>query len=96
MKATNSEISISSVIPFREFVFFDKPSIEIKSDYDFTNNFSQSYGVEDEKTRIHTSKTVSSINTLLAHQAEIAKLEHEIKKLQYEKSVLVKWIYFLY
>jgi hypothetical protein len=39
---------------------------------------------------------MSTINTLAAHQAEIEKLQKKVKQLQNEKSVLVKWIDFLY
>ncbi len=42
------------------------------------------------------SKVVSSINTLLSYQLENKKLLTKIKKLQDEKSVLIKWIRFLY
>ncbi|MDX2367750.1 MAG: hypothetical protein QNK36_05020 [Colwellia sp.] len=96
MKATNSKIQISSVIPFRELMSFDEPNIDIKSDYDFTKNWSQYHSVEDKKTRGHTANVVTSIHILLAQQLEIKKLQSQINKLQDEKSVLVKWIDFLY
>jgi hypothetical protein len=96
MKATNSKIQISSVIPFRELMSFDEPNVDIKSDYDFTKNWSQNHYLEDNKTRGHTVKMVSSIPTVLAQQIEIKKLQCKINKLQDEKSVLVKWIHFLY
>ncbi|PHR84647.1 MAG: hypothetical protein COA59_04570 [Colwellia sp.] len=96
MKVTNSKIQISSVIPFRELMSFDKPNVDIKSDYDFTNNWSLNHCLEDKKTRGHTAKTVSSIHAFLAQQIEIKKLQSKIKKLQDEKSILVKWIHFLY
>lgn len=96
MKATNNERQISSVFPFRELVSFDEPSIDIKSDYDFTKNLSQRHSIEDKKTRGHTAKAVSPFNTLLAHQIEIKKLQKKIKKLQHEKSTLIKWIRYLF
>lgn len=96
MKATNSKKQISSVIPFRQLVSVDEPNVDIKSDYDFTKNYSQSHCVVDNKSRGHTSKAVSSIHTLLSYQIENKKLLNQIKKLQDEKSVLIKWIHFLY
>jgi len=96
MKATNSKIDVSSVIPFRELMSFDEPNVDIKSDYDFTKNWSQNHCVEERKTRGHTTKKVSSIHTVLAQQIEIKKLQSKINKLQDEKSTLVKWIHFLY
>lgn len=96
MKVTVDKIQISPITPFNELVSFDKPSVDIKSDYDFTNNYSQSYCIEDNKTGNHTPKVVSSIHTLLSYQVENKKLLNKIKKLQYEKSVLIKWIRFLY
>lgn len=96
MKATNSKIQISSVIPFRELMSFDEPNVDIKSDYDFTKNWSQSHSIDNKKTRGHTAKTVSSIHTVLAQQIEIKKLQKKIVALQHEKSILVKWIQFLF
>lgn len=94
MKAINSKIS--SMTHFRGFMSFDEPSIEIKSDHDFTKNWSQYYRIENKKTQDHTFKAVSSINTLSAHKAEIEKLQKKVKQLQDEKSTLVKWLHFLY
>lgn len=96
MKATNSKIQISSVIPFRELMSFDEPNVDIKSDYDFTKNWNKNHSVEDQKTRGDAPKIVSSISTLLAQQVEIKKLQNTISKLQDEKSTLVKWIHYLY
>jgi len=96
MKATNSKTQVSSVIPFGELVSFDEPSIDIKSDYDFTKAYSQSHCVVDNKTGGQTSKVVSSIHTLLSYQLENKKLLDKINRLQDEKSVLIKWIRFLY
>ncbi len=96
MKATNNERQISSVLPFRDLVSFDEPRVDIKSDYDFTKNLSQRFSVEDKKTRGKTLKTVSSIHTVLAQQIEIKKLQTKIVALQHEKSILVKWIQFLF
>ncbi len=96
MKATNNERQISSVLPFRELVSFEEPNVDIKSDYDFTKNLSQLHCADEKKSRGHTAKAVSSIHTILAHQNEIKKLQSKIKKLESEKSLLVKWIHFLY
>lgn len=96
MKATNNERQISSVLPFRELVSFDEPNVDIKSDYDLTQNLSQRNSVEGKKTRVHTVKTVPSMNTKLAYQTEIKKLQSKVKRLESEKSVLVKWVNFLY
>jgi hypothetical protein len=49
-------------------VSFDEPSIDIKSDYDFTKNLSQRHSIEDKKTRGHTAKAVSPFNTLFANK----------------------------
>jgi tmRNA-binding protein len=96
MKATNNRIQISSVTPFRELMSFDESNADIKSDYDFTKNWSKNHYIEDKKTRGQTTKTVLSSHTLLAHQIEIKKLQNKVEKLQYEKLTLVKWINFLY
>lgn len=96
MNATSSKKQISSVTPFRELVSFDELNVDIKSDYDFTKNYSQSDCIEDNNTRGHSSKVVSSIHILLSYQVENKKLLNKIKKLQDEKSVLIKWIHFLY
>lgn len=96
MKATNSRIKISSVTPFRPLMSFDESNAEIKSDYDFTKNWSENRYVEDKKNRGQTTKTVSLIHTLQAQQMEIKKLRKQVEKFQYENSILVKWINFLY
>jgi len=96
MKATNNEKQMISVLPFRELVSFDEPNVDIKSDYDFTKSLSQRHRIEDNKTRGHTAKAVSPFNSLLSHQIEIKKLKNKIKKLQDEKSTLIKWIQFLF
>ena len=96
MKANNNERQISSVLPFRELVSFDDSSIDRKPNYDFTKNLSQPHRVENKKTQGYMVKAVSSLNIQLAHQIEIKKLQNKIKKLQYEKSTLVKWIQFLF
>jgi len=96
MKATNSKKQISSVIPFGELASFDESAIAIKSDYDFTQSYSQSHCAVDNKTGAQTFKVVSSIHTLLSYQLENKKLLNKIKMLQDEKSVLIKWIRFLY
>jgi hypothetical protein len=96
MKATNSKIQMNSVAPFRELVSFDESDVDIKSTPDFGENWSQKHSIEDKKTRSNTSKKASSIHTLRAHQAEIKKLKNTIKQLQHEKSILVKWLHFLF
>jgi len=96
MKATNTKTQVSSVTPFGELVSFDEPTADIKSDYDFTKAYSQSHCIVDNKAGGQTSKVVSSIHTLLSYQVENKKLLKKIKKLQDEKSVLIKWIRFLY
>jgi len=96
MNATSSKKQISSVTPFRELVSFDELNVEIKSDYDFTKNYSLSDCIGDNNTRGHSSKVVSYIQTLLSYQVENKKLLNKIKKLQDEKSVLIKWIHFLF
>lgn len=96
MKVTDSKIQSSSVTPFGELVFFDEFSVDIKSDYNFTKAYSQSNCVVDNKAVRKTSKVASSIHTLLSYQLENKKLLNKIKKLQDEKSVLIKWIHFLY
>ncbi|MBL4900961.1 MAG: hypothetical protein JKX76_15240 [Colwellia sp.] len=96
MKATISKRQISPMTLFRELVSFDEPNIDIKSDYDLTKNLTKYHCVGDKKTRGHSTKAVSSIHTLLAHQTEIKKLQSKIKRLESEKSVLVKWIYYLF
>lgn len=96
MKATNNERQKNSVIPFRELMSFDEPNVEIKSDYDLTENWSPIHSIENKKTRGKTLKTVSSIHTVLAQQIEIKKLQTKIVALQHEKSILVKWVQFLF
>ncbi|MBL4764442.1 MAG: hypothetical protein JKX67_04055 [Colwellia sp.] len=96
MTATKSKRQISSVTSFRELMYFDEPNADIKSDYGFTKNLSQHHCNEAKKARSHSTKTVSSIHTLLAHQIEIKKLQRKVKQLESEKFILVKWINFLY
>jgi hypothetical protein len=96
MKAINSKRQIRSMTPFRELMSFGTPSVDIKSDYDFTKNWSKYHSLEGKKERDHTSKALSSIELLKAQQDEITKLQNKVKKLQYEKLVLVKWLHFLY
>jgi hypothetical protein len=94
MKAIDHKIS--SVTHCRKFMPFDEPSIEIKSDYDFTKNWSQYYRIDNKKIKERPVQVMSSINTLSAYQVEIEKLKNKVTQLQYEKSILVKWINFLY
>jgi hypothetical protein len=96
MKAINSKTQINSMTPFGQLISFDKPSVDIKSDYDFTKNYSQYYRVEDKKARGRTANGLSQFNILLAHQREIIDLQNKIKILQHENSTLVKWIKFLF
>lgn len=96
MKATNSKLQINSVVPFRDLVSFDESNVDITSKSDLNKNWSQKHSVEDKTIRGHTSKAVSSIHTLRAHQAEIKKLQNKIKQLQHDKSILIKWLHFLY
>lgn len=53
-------------------------------------------GIEDNKNRGQNSKVTSPINTFIGQQNEIKQLQREIKKLENEKLLLVKWIHFLY
>ena len=82
--------------PFRELMSFDEPNVDIKSDYDFTKNRSQYYSVEDIKIIGLSAKTVTSIQSFKSLQVEIKRLQNKVNVLQDEKSVLVKWINFLY
>lgn len=96
MKVINSKRQESSMTNFGELISFDKPNVEIKSDHDFTKNLSQRNNVEDKSIRNRTTNLVSPFNTLLVQQREIKTLQNKIKKLQYEKSILVKWVQFLF
>lgn len=96
MKASNDKHLRNSVIPFRDLESFDEHDVDIKSDYDFTKNMSQHHDIKERKTRGSISKAVSSVQTLLAHQHEIKKLQSQIIKLENEKLTLLKWVEFLY
>ena len=94
MKAIDSKIS--SMVHCGEFMPFDEPNVEIKSDHDFTKNWSQYYRIENKKIQEQPVQVMSLTNTLSAYQAEIEKLQKQVTQLQNEKSILVKWIHFLY
>ncbi|MFT5706948.1 MAG: hypothetical protein ACI9ES_001237 [Oceanospirillaceae bacterium] len=49
-----------------------------------------------ETQRRHIYEVKHTSNTTLAHHAEIEKLNNKITRLQDEKSVLVKWVEFLF
>lgn len=95
MKVTISKRQISPMRPFSELVSFDGHNADIKSDSELTQNLSQ-HSVNGKKVRTYSVKTVPSFSTLLAHQNEIKKLQGKIKQLESEKSILVKWIHFLF
>jgi hypothetical protein len=49
-----------------------------------------------ETERHHVYKVKPTSDTTLAHHAEIERLNNTIMRLQHEKSVLVKWVAFLF
>jgi hypothetical protein len=104
VKAIIDARKICSVTHLRKLKPFSEPSVSFKLESDLTKNLTLCHNnlchnIEHKKTSHHSS-TVSTvvlpIHTLLSHQIENIKLLDTIKKLQYEKSVLIKWVNFLY
>ncbi len=96
MKVINSERQESSVAPFRDLMFFDELSVDIKSDDNFMKDWGQSHSVGGQKARSRSFETVSSIQLLKTQQDEIQKLKNKILRLEDEKSILVKWVEYLF
>lgn len=72
------------------------PTESNKPNHDVMMSKSQNDFILKAPQRRHIYEVKPSSDTVLAYQAEIEKLKSKITQLQDEKSVLVKWVEFLF
>jgi hypothetical protein len=96
MKVINSERQENSLKPFKNLMFFDGFSVDIKPDYDFIKNFDQPHSIDGKSTGSRSLEAISTNQLLKVQQDVIHKLESKIMRLQDEKLALVKWVEYLF
>jgi len=79
-----------------KLAYFSDAIASIKPNHDVVMNSSQNDFTLDAHLRHHIHEVKPTSDSILAYQAEIEKLKNKITLLQDEKSVLVKWVEFLF